>query len=43
VSLIPNAPFPILVMSQKRETYAITRFALVAHAVSTDPGIPKSL
>jgi hypothetical protein len=43
VSLIPNAPFPILELSQKRETYAITRAALVAQTVATDPGIPKSL
>jgi hypothetical protein len=42
-SLIPDAPFPVLVLSQTRETYAMTRIALVAHAVPTDPGIPKSV
>lgn len=42
-SLIPNVPFPVLVLTQSREIYAMTRIALVAHAVPTDPGIPKSL
>jgi hypothetical protein len=34
---------PAMILSQARATYAITRAALVAQTVATDPGIPKSL
>ena len=42
-SLIPDAPLPMLMRTHKRESYTVTRTALVAHTVPTDPGIPKSL
>jgi hypothetical protein len=42
-SLVPDAPFPVLILSEKRETYSMTLGALVAHPVPTDPGIPKPL
>lgn len=42
-SLIPNAPFPILILSENRETFSVNRGALVAHTVPTEPGIPKPL
>ena len=41
--LVPDAPLPVLMTSQKRAPYAVIRAALVAHTVPTDPGIPKSL
>ena len=42
-SLIPNTPFPILQLSESRETFSMYRGALVAHQVAIDPGIPKPL
>ena len=42
-SLIPTSPFPILILSEKRETYSMSFSTLVAHRVPTDPGIPKPL
>jgi hypothetical protein len=42
-SLVPDAPFPILILSETRGTYSTTLGALVAHSVPTDPGIPKPL
>ena len=43
VSLIPTSPFPILILSEKRETYSVSFTTLVAHRVPTDTGIPKPL
>jgi hypothetical protein len=42
-SLIPNTPFPILLLSETRATFPMDRSALVAHPVPTDPAIPKTL
>jgi hypothetical protein len=43
VSLMAIEASPAMILSQARATYAITRAALVAQTVATDPGIPKSL
>ena len=43
VSLIPNAPFPMLMFSETRETFSFYRSALVAYTAPIDPGIPKPL
>ena len=43
VSLMAIDAGPAMILSQARATYAITRAALVAQTVATDPGIPKSL
>ena len=43
VSLMTIEAAPVTILSQTRETYAMTPIALVAHAVPTDPGIPKPL
>jgi hypothetical protein len=43
VSLMPDAPAPLSVMSLPFSVYAAAHTTLVAHNVPTDPGIPKSL
>ena len=42
-SLMPNAPIPLLILSDTGEIFAMHRSVLVAHPVPTDPGIPKAL
>ena len=42
-NLVPLAPVPAQVLTESRGAFPIMRTALVAHPVSTDPGIPKAL
>jgi len=43
VSMMAIEAAPVAILSQARATYSVTRAALVAQTVATDPGIPKSL
>lgn len=39
----PLPPIPAQVLTESQEAFPVMRTALVAHPVSTDPGIPKVL